>query len=221
MDRTEKIEAIHADLVKLHGKPEQRNPKDGTEQLVATILSQNVADTNTERAMSRLLAEYGHNYGEIVDAPIDELAETIRPAGFQETKADRIQRSLETIREHSGDYSLEFLDEYSTEEARNWLQDINGIGPKTANVVLSFHFGKPAMPVDTHVRRLSERFELVPTDLSNQKIHDILNDETPDDIKYEFHMLMIEHGRQFCTAQSPNCENEVCQKYCACPTCAE
>lgn len=222
MDYQNRIYNINEKLKDLHGEPESRNPNDGVEQLIATILSQNVSDTNTERAMKRLKVEYGSKYSEIESAEIDHLASIIRPAGFQETKARRIKHSLKTIREHTdGQYSLTFLEDYSTDEALDWLQNIKGIGPKTANVVLSFYFNKPAMPVDTHVHRLSSRFGLIPENCSNEKAHELMNERTPDDIKFEFHMLMIEHGREFCSAQSPDCNNPVCDRFCSCEGCTD
>lgn len=220
MEYADKIENIHRDLLELHGKPEQRNPTDGVEQLVATILSQNVADTNTERAMSRLIREYNGDYEVIENEDTDNLAEVIRPAGFQKTKAERIKRALEKTRNQTGgDYTLSFLEDRSTEDAVNWLTGIKGVGPKTANVVLSFHFDMPAMPVDTHVHRLAGRFSLIPENASNEKAHDLLNDRTPDDIKYSFHMLMIEHGRNYCSARDADCDNLVCDNYCDCEFC--
>lgn len=221
MDYTETIKSINEDLRSLHGEPEQRNPDDGVEQLIATILSQNVADTNTARAMNRLLKEYGHDYEQIENEDVETLAEVVRPAGFPETKAERIQRSLRTVREKEGEYSLDFLHEYSADDAKEWLQNIDGVGPKTAGVVLSFYFDKPTIAVDTHVHRLSERFGLIPDGTTNKKAHDLLNDRTPDDIKYSFHMLMIEHGREYCSAQSPDCDNPVCQEYCKCAECQD
>jgi endonuclease-3 len=187
---------------------------------VTTILSQNVADQNTARAAESLFSTY-RDYREIEEAPLEELAETIRVAGLPETKARRIQRALKRTREHTGgDYSLAFLAEMSTDEATDWLTEIKGIGPKTASVVLNFEFEKPTMAVDTHVERVSKRFGLVPESASNQRAHDVLNDVVPDDLKYELHVLMISHGREYCSARDADCANPVCERYCACEFCA-
>jgi endonuclease-3 len=193
----------------------------GVRQLVTTILSQNVADENTRRAAESLFDTYA-DYREIESAPMDELAETIRVAGLPETKAERIQRALAAIREETGGaYSLAFLDALPTEEAKTWLTDIKGIGPKTASVVLNFHFGKPTMAVDTHVERVSKRFGLVAENASNQAAHDTLDEVIPDELKYPLHVLLIRHGRTFCTARSPDCDNPVCAVYCDCSECSD
>lgn len=218
-EHEEKFRDVHTSLVDMYGKPDESGETDGVEQLVATILSQNVADTNTERAMSNLLDEF-YSFKQVEESSVNNLAEVIRPAGLPQTKAERIQNALRMVRQETdGEYTLAFLDEYSTEDARDWLQQIHGVGPKTANVVLSFHFEKPAMPVDTHVERVSSRFGMIPDGTSNQKAHELMNNRSPDEIKYDLHMLLIEHGREYCSAQNADCDNPVCDKFCNCKYC--
>ncbi len=215
---------LHERLADLHGPVERTDahggqPGEGVEQLLTTILSQNVADANTERAAEALFSTYD-DFAAIEAAPHDELAETVRVAGLPDQKAARIQRSLAAVREETGGaYSLAFLDAMPTDEAKAWLTEIKGVGPKTASVVLNFHFGKPTMAVDTHVERVSKRFGLVPESASNARAHDVLDGLVPDDLVYPLHVLLITHGREFCHARTPNCENPVCARYCACEGC--
>ncbi len=214
------VRQLHRDLVEVHGTVERsESERDGVRSLVTTILSQNVADQNTARAADSLFATY-RDYREIEEAPLDELAETIRVAGLPETKAERIQRALARIREHTGgEYTLAFLDGMDTTAATEWLTEIKGIGPKTASVVLNFEFEKPTMAVDTHVERVSKRFGLVGESASNQRAHDVLNEVVPDDLKYELHVLLISHGREHCSARDADCANPVCERYCDCEFC--
>ncbi len=214
------VRGLHGDLVELHGPVERsESERDGMRSLVTTILSQNVADENTARAAESLFSTY-RDYREMEEAPVEELAEAVRVAGLPETKARRIQRALAKTREHTGgDYSLAFLAEMDTDEATAWLTDIKGIGPKTASVVLNFEFEKPTMAVDTHVERVSKRFGLVPDAASNQRAHDVLDELVPDDLKYELHVLLITHGREFCAARNADCANPVCERYCDCEFC--
>lgn len=201
-----------------HGASRDREPGTGVRQLLTTILSQNVADTNTERAAENLFSTY-EDFAAIEAANHDELAEVIRVAGLPNQKAARIQRALEAVRtETGGAYTLAFLDAMPTEDAKAWLTDIKGVGPKTASVVLSFHFGKPTMAVDTHVERVSKRFGMVPDSATNQRAHDVLNELVPDELTYPLHVLLIRHGREYCSARNPDCSNPVCQTYCE--TCA-
>ena len=213
------IRQLHTDLVALHGRPSKTYSEDGVRQLLTTILSQNVADTQTARASEALFSTYP-DYRAMEEADADELADVISEVGLMNQKAARIQRSLEHIRaETGGEYTLAFLDEMDTEDARAWLTEINGIGPKTANVVLNFHFEKPAFAIDTHIDRLSRRYGLIDESTTTENAHEILNRTVPDDIKYSLHVLLITHGREYCTAQDPDCDNPVCETYCDCDYC--
>jgi endonuclease-3 len=213
------VRTLHRELVELHGKPEEAHSEDGVRQLVTTILSQNVADAQTAQAARELFAAYP-DYEAVRRADPEELAEVISVAGLKNQKAARIQRALEAIRaETGGEYSLAFLEERDTEEARAWLTDIKGIGPKTASVVLNFHFKKPTMAVDTHVERVAKRYGLVEESAGNERAHEVLDERVPDDLKYPLHVLMITHGREYCTARNPDCDNPVCATYCDCEGC--
>jgi len=223
-----RVRSLHDDLVSLYGPVEQRaehgadpdrDPSEGVRQLLTTVLSQNVADENTRRAAEALFAEF-EDFAAIEAADHDHLRETIRVAGLPDQKAERIQRSLAAIRDETGGaYSLAFLDAMATAEAKAWLTDIKGVGPKTASVVLNFHFGKPTMAVDTHVERVTKRFGLVPESASNGRAHEVLDGVVPDELTYPLHVLLIRHGREYCSARTPDCENPVCETYCSCDGC--
>lgn len=203
------IREINQYLLDKYGEPSEMPEMSGINWVVETILSQNTNDTNRDKAFKNLTEKYD-TWEEVEYADIDELTDTIRVAGLGPTKAQRIQKALKIIREDQGEYSIEFLGEMDLEEAKKWLTDIPGIGPKTAAVILCFHFEKPTIPVDTHVHRLSKRLGLVPENASREKAHDILEEKVPDDIKYQFHRLLIQHGRETCTARVDGCE--LCQE---------
>ena len=213
------IRALHRDLVDLHGRPNRTYSEDGVRQLLTTILSQNVADVQTARAAENLFGTYP-DYRAIEQADQAELADVISDVGLMNQKSRRIQRSLRQIRtETGGEYTLAFLDEMDTKQAQDWLTEIKGIGPKTANVVLNFHFEKPTFAVDTHIERLSKRFGLIDQSTTADQAHDVLNETIPDDLKYSLHVLLITHGREFCSAQGADCSNPVCERYCDCEFC--
>ena len=207
----EKIREIHRKLLNYYGEPEQPPDLTGTEYLVETILSQNTNDINRDKAFKQLKNTY-ENWEEVENSDKEKLIDTIRIAGLGPTKADRIQESLRIVREHNAssdgdDYSLEFIDEMSIEDGKKWLTDIPGIGPKTAAIILCFYFKKPVMPVDTHVHRVSKRLGLIPENASRTKAHKLLEERVPDDIKYAFHRLLIDHGREHCKARNPTCKD--------------
>ena len=212
----ERIRQIHQDLLNVYGEQRGHDDSDGVRQLLITILSQNVADTNTARAAENLFNDF-EDYKEIEEASIEDLADSINPAGLPETKAKRIQRTLKALRNQgeNEDYSVDFLGNMEDSKAQDWLEDIKGVGPKTASVLLNFHFDANVMPVDTHVERISKRFRLIPFSASNGKAHELLNKAVPHEIKNSFHMLLIEHGKNHCTAQNPSCEETKLRKYCS------
>lgn len=213
MDDEQKIREIYGWLLERYGEPDEPEDILPIELVIRVILSQNTNDINRDKAFQNLKERYGNDYGAIENADVEELTDTIRVAGLAPTKAERIQGALETIREESGGYSVDFLEDKSVEEAKEWLTSIPGIGPKSAAVILCFGFDKPVFPVDTHVHRLSKRYGLVPENASREKTHDIMEEKVPDDIKYPFHRLLIEYGREECTARKEDCGCELCRRY--------
>ena len=209
----DKIREINQWLLDEYGEPEEPADIEPVELVIRVILSQNTNDINRDRAFQNLEDRYGLDYGAIENADLEELTDTIRVAGLGPTKAERIQGTLEIIRDESGDYSIEFLGEMPVEEAKDWLTEIPGVGPKSAAVILCFGFERPVFPVDTHVHRLAKRYNLVPENASREKTHEILEEKVPDDIKYELHRNLIEHGREKCTARKEDCGCELCDRY--------
>jgi len=200
---------------------------DPTSELILTILTQNTADVNAEKAYEALRVAYPsdmapeeHKHGigwggeglsvapppdwvAMENAPLAQLIEVIRPGGLAPQKAPRLQGTLRHIREQRGDYSLEFLGGMPALEARDWLTAIDGVGRKTASIVLAFCFGMPVMAVDRHVERVSKRIGLIPEKATADQAHDLfLGILEPDDM-YAAHVLLIHHGRAICHAQNP------------------
>ena len=212
----------------LYGPQDWVRRWDPTSELVMTILTQNSADVNAEQAFQELRRAYpsnrpaerhvpGPGWGGVglpdgippdwalVDAaPLEELVEVIRPGGLPNQKAKGIKAALRAIHEARGDYSLEFLGEMSALEARNWLVGINGVGVKTASVVLLFSFGLPLMPVDRHVERVSQRVGLLPKKASATEAHDHFLAMLEPDQMHEAHVNLIRHGRLVCHARKPD-----------------
>ena len=147
---------IHERLLEFYGEPIWRNPLPAIDELVSTILSQNTNDLNRDRAYDVLRARFP-NWEGVRDAKAEEVIEAIRPAGLANQKGPRIQQVLKSITEERGRLDLSFLEELSVEEARAWLTRFNGVGPKTAAIILCFSLNKPAFPVDTHVYRVTRR----------------------------------------------------------------
>jgi endonuclease-3 len=203
---------------------------DPTSELVMTILTQNSADVNAEHAFVALRRAYPSNlpperhvpgpgwggvglpdgvppdWSQVDAAPLPELVEVIRPGGLPNQKAKGIKAALRAIHEARGDYSLEFLGEMSALDARKWLTGINGVGVKTASVVLLFSFGLPLMPVDRHVERVARRVGLLPPKANAEEAHDYFLAMLEPDEMHEAHVNLIRHGRLVCHARKPDHE---------------
>ena len=218
-----------------YGEPTWQRVYDPTSELVLTILSQNSADTNAEKAFEALRAAYpgdpssggtpeparsnrpgwggtgllqaaAPDWMAVEMAPLDELVDVIRPGGLAPQKAPRIQASLRRLREANGDHSLEFLGEMEPLAAREWLTGIDGVGVKTASVVLMMSFGMPLMPVDRHVERVSKRIGLMPPKVTAEEAHDRYLALLEPGQCYTMHVGLITHGRQTCHARQPECD---------------
>jgi endonuclease-3 len=195
---------VHQRLLEHFGYPEWRNPLPPLDELVSTILSQNTNDVNRDRAFDSLRQQFP-NWEEVRDAPEHEVIEAVRLAGLANQKGPRIQAALRSITEQVGRLDLEFLRDMETENARQWLLQFKGVGPKTAAIVLLFSLGKPAFPVDTHIYRVSGRLGLRPEKMSVEQAHEHLAALLPPEAYYPAHLNLIYLGRQICHARKPQC----------------
>lgn len=199
-----KVQLVHALLAEHYGPRVWRGRRDPLGELIMTILSQNTTDRNSGRAYSELRRRFP-SWQAVIDAPTAEVYAAIQPAGLGNVKAPRIQRTLQAIQERTGTLSLEHLEALPMEEARAWLLSLDGVGPKTAACVLLFALGKPALPVDTHVHRVSQRLGLIGPRVAAEPAHALLEAALPAEAVYAFHLNLIQHGRLVCHARRPEC----------------
>lgn len=178
--------------------------QDPLSSLIATVLSQNTSDVNSHRAFAELVRRFPR-WESVAAADVHEVARTVRAGGLADIKARRIKLILHQIKMERGDLDLSFLSELGLGEAKAWLRRLPGVGPKTAGCVLLFSLGKPAMPVDTHVYRVARRLGLIDARVSVEKAHEVLESLVEPENVYEFHMLMVQHGRRTCKSQKPRC----------------
>jgi endonuclease III len=196
--------ATHQALLKFYGEPIWRNPLPAIDELVSTILSQNTNDVNRDKAFDSLRVQFP-TWEEVRDAPAEAVIEAVRVAGLANQKGPRIQQVLREITAERGSLDLSFLADWDVEEARAWLTKFNGVGPKTAAIVLCFSLGKPAFPVDTHVYRVSGRIGLRPEKMSVEQAHPHLESLFPPETYYAAHLNIIRLGREICQARKPDC----------------
>ena len=176
-----------------------------TDEMVFTILSQHTSDINSGRAFARLMERFG-TLEAVAVGNVADIEEAIAPGGLAKVKAPRIKEVLEKVLElNGGSLDLSFLREMPLDEAKAWLRQLPGIGPKSAGIVLNFSLGMPAMAIDTHIYRVCQRLRAIDAKTSADKAHDVMEAKVPPDDVFHFHVAFINHGRRVCRAQRPLC----------------
>ncbi|WP_052888976.1 endonuclease III domain-containing protein [Thermogemmatispora carboxidivorans] len=211
---------VYQRLLEVYGEPVWRPSGEPLGELIGTILSQHTSDVNSERAYGQLRAAFPA-WEELLATPTERLAAVIRCGGLANLKARRIQEVLAELARRreaqaecapatAGGESLEAflcaeLRRRQPLEAWEYLQELPGVGPKTAACVLLFALGWPVMPVDTHVHRVARRLGLLGPKVSAEQAHVLLAQMTPPAWVYALHVNLIRHGRRVCLAQRPRC----------------
>ena len=177
-----------------------RNP---FELLVCTILSAQATDKSVNEASPALFARYPDAF-ELAQATPDEVEPLIKTIGLYKNKAKNIVATAQRLEQA---YRGEVPDDFEA------LVTFPGVGRKTANVVLSNAFGRPAIAVDTHVGRLARRLAFSKHDHPD-KVEQDLESVFPEDRWIFVHHALILHGRRVCTARKPQCGVCTLSPYC-------
>lgn len=205
--------AIHRRLLEVYGDPVWRRPLPPLDELVSTVLSQNTSDVNRDRAFDALRRRFP-TWEAVRDAPRRSIIAAIRPAGLANLKGPRIQVILRRITAERGDLDLDFLRALPSDEIRSWLLRFQGVGRKTAAIVMLFALDRPAFPVDTHVHRVTGRLGLRPPRATADQAHDLLGELFPPETYRAAHLNLIRLGRHVCHARRPACERCPVRKHC-------
>lgn len=187
----EQIEYIVDELEKIFDRRtfEDQSPY---EVLVRTILSQRTRDENTDQATANLFEVYP-TMEDIAEAPVEEIAKLVRPAGFYNVKAGRIKEVSNILLEEYDGIVPDSIDE---------LIKLPGVGRKTANCVLVFGFQEDAIPVDVHVHRISNRLGLVHTK-EPEETEEVLREIVPKNYWLPINDLMVQFGQNICKPINP------------------
>jgi endonuclease-3 len=175
------------------------------EILVSTILSQSTTVANERRGLEGLRKAFGGlTPDRLADAPVREIERAIWHSGLARQKAPRIRATAREVRDRWGG-DLGRVLQGATDEAREALMALPGVGPKTADVVLVMAGGHPTFPVDTHIARIAKRWKLVERG-GYEVTREALEAWTPAEKRKAWHLAIIAHGRELCTARNPRCE---------------
>lgn len=183
------------------------------DELIATMLSQNTTDSNSGAAFDELRRRF-RDWDAVRRATVERIAVAIRVAGLANQKAPRIKAVLQRLHDERGELSLEFLHDWPLNEAVEYLRRFPGVGPKTLACVLLFACRKPILPVDTHVHRVSQRLGLIGAKTNEAKAHTELARLVPSERVLDFHIQLIRHGREVCSARKPRCTECVLLEQC-------
>ncbi len=171
------------------------------------ILTQNTNWNNVEKAIANLKKADALSLDKIASLKKDELAELIRPTGYYNLKASRLQEFIFFLKqEHQG--SFERLFSHPWQQTRVELLNIKGIGPETADSILLYAGNKPSFVVDSYTRRIYSRLGIVTEGISYDELRKYFMDHLPHELYLfnEYHALIVELGKQVCR-KSPKCSH--------------
>ena len=207
--KEERMQAILDLIEERYGKEDASNQGliDPFRTLIGCVLSHRTRDENSSRAAQNLFED--------IEGPVDilrmapeKLKTRIRCSGFYNQKARTIRAICRTlVEEHGGVVPSD----------RDALIDLHGVGPKTADIVLSHAFASPAIAVDVHVATVARRLGLVESDASPERVKEVLERLVPP-AEYRFvDNAFVRHGKEFCRTRTPRCSdcfiNSMCEYF--------
>lgn len=195
----EKIQQIYELLFKRFGPQHWWPGETKDEIIVGAILTQNTNWQNVEKAINNLKKVSVMSLEKLHALPQDELAEFIRPAGYYNIKAKRLKNFLNWFAEqHNG--SLDEIESIRTENLREELLQINGVGRETADSILLYAFGRNVFVIDAYTYRIATRHQLIEPECDYEQLRSLFEDSLESDVQLfnEYHALLVRAGKDFC-----------------------
>lgn len=202
--KTKTVKRIVSILRSKYESPTLGNHDDPLDELFFILLSQRTTDPSYTRVFVRL-KEWLPDWNLLCDKTVPEISSVIARAGLKNQKARHILGIAAKLRRDFGEVTLEPLADMPDMDVESYLTSLPGIGVKSAKCVMLFSMGRQVLPVDSHVGRFAERIGIVSGTPSPQRIHEVLESAVPPDLRYDFHVNVIAHGRAVCRARKPRC----------------
>ncbi len=177
------------------------------EVIVGAILTQNTAWTNVEKAIENIKSAGALSIKKLLETPVECLAAWVRPSGYFNLKARRLQAAIRFIAEtYEGD--LEKMARVPLSALRKQLLGVYGIGEETADSILLYALGKPVFVVDAYTRRILTRHHLTGQKTTYGEIQQLFMSALPKEVPLfnEYHALIVETGKTFCR-RTPLCSD--------------
>ncbi|MDP6438841.1 MAG: endonuclease III domain-containing protein [Candidatus Brocadiia bacterium] len=180
------------------------------EVMVGAVLTQNTNWTNVEKAIANLKRSGVLSAAALSELDTSELQDLIRPAGYYRQKAGRLRRLARWVAERGADdaCAIAALRAASTDELRQGLLALNGIGPETADSILLYALEKPVFVVDAYTVRIMSRHGLVDPEVGYEEVQAVFEDGLERDVELfkDYHAQLVEVGKRYCRRRSPRCE---------------
>ena len=208
MHTSDQLQEIYDRIYKYFGTQDWWPGESPFEIMVGAILTQNTSWQNVEKAITNLKEAGLLSLTAMSALPAEELAEYIRPAGYYNIKAGRLQNFFAMINQQ-WDGDLDYFLTLPTAELREQLLAVKGIGPETADSMVLYAAEKPIFVVDTYTHRILSRHGIIPEEYGYFEIQELLMDNLVADTRLfnEFHALLVRTGNRFCKKSKPKCDD--------------
>jgi endonuclease-3 related protein len=195
--------SVYQILQEQHGEQDWWPGDTAFEIMIGAILTQNTAWTNVEKAITNLKQQSALSISGILDTPVESLAEMIRPSGYYNQKAKRLQGFCAWL---VGKGGIDALQARDTGTLRQELLSINGIGPETADDMLLYALDRPVFVIDAYTRRLFSRLDLVAGSEKYDELRSRFEKSLAGDASLynEYHALIVVHAKDVCR-KNPLC----------------
>jgi endonuclease-3 related protein len=173
------------------------------EIIVGAILTQNTNWSNVEKAIANLKAENLLTPTGIHTTEVEQLAEFVRPAGYYRVKAKRLKSFTDWLFDNYGG-ALGRLEQVGTEQLREELLNIKGVGPETADSILLYALNRPVVVVDAYTARIIGRHQLIEPGADYEQLREFFESNLPHDVRLynEYHALLGRVGKEYCRPQA-------------------
>jgi len=204
---------VYNRLLKHYGDRQWWPAETPFEVMIGAVLTQNTAWTNVEKAIANLRSNCALDATVLAELPHARLAKWIKPSGYFNIKAKRLQNFCRWYIEQ-GEYHR--LKKKTTKQLRAALLMVNGVGPETADDILLYAFGRPVFVIDAYTRRLFSRLGI----LDGEHTYDVLRVAIETALEHDaalfnqYHALIVEHAKNVCRTK-PLCGECVLRKGCA------
>ncbi|KJJ85171.1 endonuclease III-like protein [Candidatus Omnitrophus magneticus] len=202
-----KLKKSYGRMDKLFGELEWWPADTAFEVILGSILTQNTSWRNVEKALANLKRERLLSPDKILKLPAKELAELIRPSGYNNLKATRLKEVCSFIINETGGDLLKFSKQ-PLKKLRDYFLSVKGVGPETADSIILYAFGKPVFVVDTYTKRIFSRHGIIKHEkIPYAEVQKIVHDNFPNKVKLlnQFHALIVETSKKFCLKNNPKC----------------